>query len=340
MADIKELFDMVTKQTEPDLDSWKQQEDRQRRSSRNKKIGAYAVAAAFVLIAAIAFAVLRGGEDDALTPATDDGTSGSGTTVVSHAYLDIATGERSPVAVNLGGARLSEVSPNGEIVVFGTCCGSTDAIYVSELTGSSEWISLTPGAMNGYAATWLDDETVLFQGRESNSTRVGDLYTADVATGELTMIVDLPDITSGAWVVRSDVSPDGTTVLFALPRGGVSNREWDLWTVPLTGGEPTLLREDAGFAQYTADGSIVFLDRPIPFEGDDLWVMDGDGSNARELVSGNSLTWPQVSPDGSTVAYGHDGEVEIVDIATGEVTAFDEFADEPAWYGNDMLIVD
>jgi hypothetical protein len=30
MSDVKELFDMVTKQTEPDLDSWKEQEDRQR----------------------------------------------------------------------------------------------------------------------------------------------------------------------------------------------------------------------------------------------------------------------------------------------------------------------
>ena len=30
MHDLREVFEMVTKQTEPDLDSWKKQEDRQR----------------------------------------------------------------------------------------------------------------------------------------------------------------------------------------------------------------------------------------------------------------------------------------------------------------------
>src|SRR5436309_9537466 len=35
MHDLREVFDMVTKQTEPDLDSWNKPEDRQRRRSRN-----------------------------------------------------------------------------------------------------------------------------------------------------------------------------------------------------------------------------------------------------------------------------------------------------------------
>jgi hypothetical protein len=53
MAELKEVFEMVTKQSEPDLDSWKQQESRQRRASRNRKIGAFAVAAAIAIVAAI-----------------------------------------------------------------------------------------------------------------------------------------------------------------------------------------------------------------------------------------------------------------------------------------------
>jgi len=60
MADIKELFDMVTKQTEPDLDSWREQEDRQRKLARNRRIGAFGIAAVIVLLAAIAFVSLRG----------------------------------------------------------------------------------------------------------------------------------------------------------------------------------------------------------------------------------------------------------------------------------------
>ena len=46
MHDLREVFEMVTKQTEPDLDSWKKQEDRQRSRSRNRRVGAIVVAAA------------------------------------------------------------------------------------------------------------------------------------------------------------------------------------------------------------------------------------------------------------------------------------------------------
>src|SRR6266516_1351781 len=49
MMELREVFEMVTKQTEPDLDSWKKQEDRQRRRARNQKVAAIAVAAAAVV---------------------------------------------------------------------------------------------------------------------------------------------------------------------------------------------------------------------------------------------------------------------------------------------------
>ena len=53
MTELREVFEMVTKQTEPDLDSWKQQEDRQRRTSRNRKFGALAVAAVIAVAAVV-----------------------------------------------------------------------------------------------------------------------------------------------------------------------------------------------------------------------------------------------------------------------------------------------
>ena len=45
MPELREVFEMTTKQMEPDVDAWRQQEKHQRRSSRNRKIGAFAVAA-------------------------------------------------------------------------------------------------------------------------------------------------------------------------------------------------------------------------------------------------------------------------------------------------------
>jgi len=50
MPELREVFEMTTKQMgEPDLDSWHEQENRQRKASRNKKIGVLVVAAALVI---------------------------------------------------------------------------------------------------------------------------------------------------------------------------------------------------------------------------------------------------------------------------------------------------
>ena len=48
MPELKEVFEMVTKQVEPDQDSWRKQQEQQRRAARNRKIGALALVAAMV----------------------------------------------------------------------------------------------------------------------------------------------------------------------------------------------------------------------------------------------------------------------------------------------------
>jgi hypothetical protein len=73
MPELREVFEMVTKQTEPDVDAWREQERRQRRTNRNRKIGALAIAAAIGLVAVVV-----------LIRAVDEGTGtqpgGQGTT--------------------------------------------------------------------------------------------------------------------------------------------------------------------------------------------------------------------------------------------------------------------
>ena len=61
MPELREVFQMTTKQIEPDVDAWREQERHQRRSVRKKKIGAFAVAAA---IGVVAFVVLLRAVDD------------------------------------------------------------------------------------------------------------------------------------------------------------------------------------------------------------------------------------------------------------------------------------
>ncbi|HJS27341.1 MAG TPA: hypothetical protein VJ913_09485 [Actinomycetota bacterium] len=61
MSELREVFEMVTKQAEPDVDAWREQERRQRRKSRNRKLGALAIAAAIGLVAVVV--VIRAVDD-------------------------------------------------------------------------------------------------------------------------------------------------------------------------------------------------------------------------------------------------------------------------------------
>ena len=283
-------------------------------------------------------------DPEARDAAADSPTASPSATVfvpvnAGHSFLDIATGERTPAEVSMGEeANFPEVSPDGESVVWFTF---DDGISVSALDGSAE-TAISPDGLVGLAATWVDDETILFQGRPTDGgNQLGDLYVADVSTGEATLVTDLPLEKHGAWFVISDVSPDGTTVLFHLPREG-EDAGWDVWTAPIEGGEATVLREDAAFAQYGPDGSVVFFDHPVSFEGDAIWIMDGDGRHARPLVEGGSYTSPpRFSPDGTKVSYADDEVLQIVDVATGEVTDLGASThhSDPAWYDDDTLIV-
>ncbi len=331
---------MSTQKVRPDRGFNQRQEFRQRRQTRNRKIGAFAVAAAIAVVAVIAIASVRRGDNQAPVPGATAPSPGDGTNTTTHFYYDIATGERSIVAANMAGARLLEVSPNGESAAYSSCCDD-DPLVVSKLDGSGREV-ITPDDMDGYNPTWIDDEKILFQGRHQRTNHFGDLYVADLATGEVTMVTDLPDEKHGAWIIVSDVSPDGTTVVYHLPRGRGQDTKYDVWTAPLSGGEPTLLRRNAGWPQYTADGFIVFIDQAVPFYGHGIWVMDGDGSNARPIVEDPDkyLSWPRVSPDGSQVAYGHGGKIEVVTIdEPGSTVATREISDEPTWFDDDTLIV-
>jgi Tol biopolymer transport system component len=291
--------------------------------------------AVIAALVAVAVAAMQG-DGTGSQPATMS-PSDEGPALITNFYSDIATGKETPVAASLGGFDLPDVSPNGEYIAYSTCC-EDDAVFVAKLDGTT-FEMVTPSDLDGYRPSWIDDQTILFQGRPEGTNQLGELYTVDVSTGELDVVVDLPDERRGAWVIVSDISPDGTTVLYHLPRGEGVGVEYDLWTAPISGGEPTLLRRDAGYAAYGSDGSIAFLDHAYPFQGDELWIMDGDGEHARPLVTGGDIGWPFVSPDGTRVAFERGKGIEIVDVATGEITKTDKFAEGFGWYDDETLIV-
>ena len=74
MADLREVFEMVKQQTEPDKDSWAEQERRIRQSQRKRKYGAIALVAALVVVIAVVVASNLDADDQGVAPASDGPT--------------------------------------------------------------------------------------------------------------------------------------------------------------------------------------------------------------------------------------------------------------------------
>ncbi len=104
-------------------------------------------------------------------------------------------------------------------------------------------------------------------------------------------------VDEGSWI-DVDVSPDGTRIAFALLG--------DIYTMPISGGKPTRIAEGLAWEvqpRWAPDG------RQIAFTsdrggGDNIWVMNADGSNMRQVTKEsfrltNQPTW---SPDGRFIA--------------------------------------
>ena len=145
--------------------------------------------------------------------------------------------------------------------------------------------------------------------------------------------------------MSASVRPDGQAILFNLPRGPYADQAWDLWTIPPTGGEPTLLRRNAAHGSYSpTDSTIAFLKRPgFDFESNDfgagsIWLADADGSDPRLLVEGTHMRWPRWSPDGTRIVYVDEGGVYVVDVATGETSRIVD-GGTPEWLDDHTLIV-
>ncbi|MCF6193154.1 MAG: amidohydrolase family protein [Kangiellaceae bacterium] len=105
------------------------------------------------------------------------------------------------------------------------------------------------------------------------------------------------DVTEGTWM-NVDVSPDGKTVLFDLLG--------DLYTIPIKGGDATPLTHSIAWemqAKFSPDGKrIVFTSDQGG--GDNIWVMDIDGSNQKQITKEKFrlLNSPSWSPDGQYIA--------------------------------------
>ncbi len=349
MPELKEVFEMVRNQTEPVTGAWKEQERRQRRVARNRKIGAISLSAALAVVAV--WFVLSGSD------ATDQGketnkVAGRPATLPSKpgVYLfDLETGQATHVAGILPPGYVSPgiaVSPDGRMVAYrGTDPEGNRVIYVANVDGTNvRALEKTAAATEDAVGPQFspDGSHIAYQAKGYGHF-VGDIFLVDVATGETTRVSHLQPVASGLWYMGPTFSPDGRTVFFTRPNGNYVHRSWNLWSVPASGGKPRLVLQDAIGGRVSPDGRAIVYFKPKPslesgFLGE-MWLANADGTHARRLARGDvfSARW---SPDGSKIAYTEQGDAYVVDVRTGEVSRVLEYTNKfPEWVDDHTWII-
>jgi hypothetical protein len=298
--------------------------------------------------AAAAAAVLAGGlviitGDDERPARVDVATASIPETPPPPPYVfDLETGERTALNLVVGDGEF-QPSPDGTRMLF----YQDGALSISDADGSGVVAVDVHGDPEWVRARWSPDGTrVVYQERSTTGRDVGNLFVHEVATGRRTQVTDL-DLEFADWFwLWPSFSPDGQNVVFHLARDGGAEPGFGVWSVPVTGGDPELLAEDAAWPRYLPDGRLVYVASPRTMhDGEALVIAAADGST-RTLAEGiDGIRRVDVSPGGTRVIYvaggesfddGSDDHVYVVTVETGEVAMLDV---EGEWVDDHTLLV-
>jgi WD40-like Beta Propeller Repeat len=292
MLELREVFEMVTKQTEPDLDSWKQQEDRQRRAARNRRLGALAVAAVAAL--AIAIFVLATRQQNGVPASEPSGVPVDTTPPMGVQFVALDGTPVRQFPGNHNGDAGIQLSPDGSMLSY----MSQGYLHTVNVDGTNDRILSPNGNTNsgdaeGHTA-WSSD------GSQIAYSFSGDIHVINAdGTGDRA-ITHAPAGVGyfyPAWSSRGTIAFWGGTP--TGEDGGPADAE--IYTVPATGGDVTrLTHNDVSNIEpaWSSDG-----ERIAYWNGGDLFVMRADGSHQHQVVSEGGSWAPSWSPDGNQIAY-------------------------------------
>lgn len=226
----------------------------------------------------------------------------------------------------------------GQLLIIGgggseptiTSLNESDLYLIRPSSGEVTNLSETGGASEFTPALSPDGLTVAYIRGES------ELWLFDLEGREGTRLTGF-----GVHLFNPDWSPDGSAIVAELePETGRGLVRVD----PATGAVSNIL-DMAGVEatpHFSPDGrTIAFSFFPTDADSQQLWLVDADGSNARQLTTGDSYDYnPDWSPDGSQIVFVRNGDLAVVPAAGGDVEILvgDRTVDQPAWSADGSLI--
>ncbi len=218
-----------------------------------------------------------------------------------------STSDGSEVQLTSLGARINSMSwsPDERTVAFaGDRYGNYDVWTVDVATRQVH--RLTTDKRYEVFPSWTPDSRHILYGRLDDTWEDHTVIEVDADGGNPRTVLEdtgFFDYGAGTAFAYTQVSPDGSQVLFRSHRSGWIN----YWLAPLEGGEarPIAAAEaDQSSATWSPDGSsIAYTENHNGHH--DLRVVSADGGKPRVLVSpaGGVAASPSWAPDGSAIAY-------------------------------------
>jgi Tol biopolymer transport system component len=235
----------------------------------------------------------------------------------------------------LADAKMPSIAHNGSVLAFVATSltenESTSAIYVvsakilppygSSDTGPTE----TPAIFPTSAKPTTTKPTKVVTAAPAAPTSSAPAPTP-TANGAITQVrrLTVKDTGINTWPA---VSPDGTKIVYASDSKPQGVDGVDLYVVNVSGGTPKKLTDDLtanteAAPEWSPDGKrIAYQVMAQGAKTNDIWVMDGDGSNKVALVTGSGDNIrPHWSPDGNFIVFSstRNGkwQVYIIDLST------------------------
>ncbi|MBW8349840.1 transporter [Bacillus sp. IITD106] len=140
------------------------------------------------------------------------------------------------------------------------------------------------------------DESHIAVSHHTLEDRQSRIYILPIEGGNPTLITPMAPSYLHGW------SPDGKTLAYCAERNG----QYDIYTIPATGGEEKQLTDFPGLddgPEYSPDGKHIWFNSTRSGLMQ-IWRMNADGSEQTQMTFEESNNWfPHVSPDGKNVAY-------------------------------------